>query len=894
MAFTKVADGSGETYLHAQLNLLVGQGVPVVSFWLGVLYSTFSVSHLVFLPQEVARIMAPIAGGSALIFFCLTLAARRRMFAPSQGHPIAVGMIGLVLLNSIIHMLLTHDVLQSTNIMLALVGAAFFILSTRWFVAVLVGGLTAWVAVLTQLPASETRLHFIFGMLTSVILASIIHYFHYQNMARLEISQAEENRGRQELERFFSLSLDMLAIVGFDGYFKQVNLAFEDILGYTAEELYAKPTNTLLHPADLDASRTRLQKMIGEGRKVDIFESRVRCKDGSFKWITWNAVPLPELQLIYVAGHNITERRRIETDLKERNTELSALNAIILSITSNLEPDKVFQEIVDATQRFIPHIHGATLQVLEGRDQLVTRAWTRNKITPDIITFYAGEGIAGWAVSERTSINVPDVHSDSRFMQGSKKVDFQSLLTMPLLVGDKVVGVLSVEDMEQNAFGPEEERKIKLIAGYAAVAIENARLYNEHAIAEETLKNYTDHLQSVVESRTSELRSAQDKIVAQKGLQQEMDLARQVQTSLLAQEIPQMDGYVFAATAIPARYVGGDFYDFVRKNDVCNVTLADISGKGIPAAMLTSTARTLIRAAMKYESQPALVLSNMQDAIYPDLSHAEMFGTFFAASLDPKTATLTYANAGHTETIWWQHKNQRIERLPATALPIGIIPNNEIVQKEILLCPGDILVFYSDGITETFNPQDELFGVDRLMEIVRKNEDDLAHTLAQRILTEVDGFANGAPLVDDLTLVVLKVTPRVAAFKFQIDMKQFDDPVRFIRRAVNPYGADFAYQVELALSEVITNIAKHAYDEKSGELTGQISLQENGVILDLYDHGKIFDPSDLPEIDFEEAHTSGYGIHIVRQIMNEVDYSPAGEDGANHWRLAKWLTGDNA
>src|SRR5688572_9045013 len=250
-----------------------------------------------------------------------------------------------------------------------------------------------------------------------------------------------------------------------------------------------------------------------------------------------------------------------------------------------------------------------------------------------------------------------------------------------------------------------------------------------------------------------------------------------------------------------------------------------------------------------------------------------MFGTFFAASLDSQTAALTYASAGHTEGLWWQHKNQKFEKLLTTALPIGILPDNEISEKQILLCPGDILIFYSDGITETLNPQEELFGVDRLMEVAHPSETDSIYTLAQHILTEVDSFSNSAPLVDDLTLVMLKVSPRVIIFNYQIDLKNFDEPVRFIRQHVEPYGIDFAYQVELALSEIITNIAKYAYRKKPGELRGQISLQENRVILDLYDDGEHFDLSKLPEIDFNKAHTGGYGIHIVNQIMDEVNYS---------------------
>jgi serine/threonine-protein kinase RsbW len=176
------------------------------------------------------------------------------------------------------------------------------------------------------------------------------------------------------------------------------------------------------------------------------------------------------------------------------------------------------------------------------------------------------------------------------------------------------------------------------------------------------------------------------------------------------------------------------------------------------------------------------------------------------------------------------------------------------------------------------------------MEVAQPSETDSIYTLAQRILTEVDGFSNGAPLIDDLTLVMLKAGPRLISFKYQIDLKNFDEPVRFIRKHIEQYGIDFAYQVELALSEIITNIAKHAYRKKTGELRGEISLQEDGVLIDLYDDGESFDPTKLPEIDFEEAHTSGYGIHIIRQIMSEMEYSDGGERGKNHWRLVKKLS----
>jgi serine phosphatase RsbU (regulator of sigma subunit)/anti-sigma regulatory factor (Ser/Thr protein kinase)/putative methionine-R-sulfoxide reductase with GAF domain len=769
MAFFNLVDNFSDTDLRVQLNIIVSRSITSVSFWAGILYAFFSVSHLFFLPQETTSIvMSLLTGSTALILFSISMAARHWSILPAQAHPVAVAVVVLAILNTLVHILLTHDIQQTTNLMLIFVGAAFFILSTQWFMTVVMAGMIGWSFVLIQLPNPEGKIYFAFGIVISVILSTIIHYVHIQATKKFVLAQINENRYR---------------------------------------------------------------------------------------------------------------------------VELTALNSIITSITSSFESNNVFQDVVDTVQYLMPHVNGATLQVLEDRDRLTTRAWSRN-IQPEALTSPIWEGVAGLAVSERKMVNVSDVNSDPNFVNSPEKADFQSLLVMPLFVREKVVGVISVGAPTPKAFGTEEECKIQLLAKYAAVALENTRLYTEHALAEETLKNYTEHLQEIVESHTLELRTAQDKFIAQKGLEQEIDLARQVQASLLAQEIPQLDGYVFAATAIPARYVGGDFYDFVPKNNICYVILADISGKGIPAAMLTSTARTLVRAAMKYESEPALILSDMQDAIYPDLSRAEMFGTFFAASLDPQTATLSYANAGHTQAIWWQHNKQAIERLEATGLPIGIIPDNEIFQKQILLSSGDTLVFYSDGITETFNSKEEMFGLERLMELITANGDDSAHTLAQRILTEVDSFANGAPLVDDLTLVVLKVLPRIVSFKYEIDLERFDDVVHFIRRKIDAYGVDFAYQVELAASEVITNIVKYAYQGRAGELRGEITLQENDVILDLYDDGNRFDPSKLTEIDLEQAHIGGYGMHIVHQIMDKVDYSPGGEKGSNHWRMVKRLTGD--
>jgi serine phosphatase RsbU (regulator of sigma subunit)/anti-sigma regulatory factor (Ser/Thr protein kinase) len=747
--------------LHSQLDLVLGRGIPPVSFWLAALYAIFSASHPFLLPKEAA-LMSLLAGSTAVFFAGLGMAARRRPLPPGWAHPVSFGIVLLVLLNSLIHLSLTRELWQTTNLMLIFVGSAFFLLSTRWFITAIVVGLAGWGLAVAQVPEAEGRVHFAFGLVSSLALSGVLHAVH------------------------------------------------------------------------LRTTRTFIQKQAEDDR---------------------------------------------------RKLELATLNSIIKSIASTLDPVNVFQEIVDAVPLLIPHTKGASLQVLETPIRLVTRAWTE-AARPQVLEIQIGEGAAGLAAGQGKIVNIADVGSDPRFPSGGERPACFSLLAVPLLAGSKVVGVISVEGAAPAAFGPEEERRVCLLSEYAAVAIENSRLYKEHALAEETLVNYTDHLQEILERRTTELRVAQEKIFSQKALEQEVELARQVQTSLLSQEIPRMDGFIFAATALPARYVGGDFYDFIQKGSECTLILADVSGKGMPAAMLTSTARALVRAAIKYESEPALILSNTQDAIYPDLSQAEMFSTFFAARLDSTTAAFAYANAGHTEAIWWRNRIRSVERFPATGLPIGIILNNEITQRQIHLCPGDMLVFYSDGITETLNPAEEIFGLERLIALVEANADDSAHTLAQRILTEVDSFANGAPLVDDLTLVVLKVVPRLVHFEYRGGLDQLDEIVGFIRRRVEMYGEDFAYQVELAVSEVVTNILEHAYAEAAGEVTGQLALDSDGVVLDFYDRGRAFDIAQLPPVDLELPHAGGYGLHIVRQLVDELGYTP-GAGHRNHWRMAK-------
>jgi PAS domain S-box-containing protein len=405
--------------------------------------------------------------------------------------------------------------------------------------------------------------------------------------------------------------------------------------------------------------------------------------------------------------------------------------------------------------------------------------------------------------------------------------------------------------------------------------------------AEETLRAYSGRLEEMVEERTAALREAQAQIFIQERLQHDLELAQQVQAGLLPRQVPTLQGFEFAARALPARYVGGDLYDFIPSDpNACHIVLADIAGKGVPAALLTSTARALLRAETEHETSPANILVNVNASIYEELKQAEMFITVFFARLDARIGTLTYASAGHTETLWWRYADRSCRPLPGTGLPLGIVADVSLDAETLLLRPGDVIVFYSDGITEAANPRDQLFGLDRLVATLRENWDVSASDLSQAIVQAVETFRDGADRSDDLTLVVLKALPRTVSFTSPATLDHLGEVMALLRQVALAYGSDFAYEMELASSEIVTNVIRHACRLPCAEIRGQIALLHDRIQLDLYDSGEPFDPQLVPEPDLGEAHEGGYGLTIARQLADELDYTPGTPDG-NHWRLVK-------
>ncbi len=238
----------------------------------------------------------------------------------------------------------------------------------------------------------------------------------------------------------------------------------------------------------------------------------------------------------------------------------------------------------------------------------------------------------------------------------------------------------------------------------------------------------------------------------------DMELARQIQLSLLPDAPPQVPGVQLAGTCLPATHVGGDYYDYyLRETGMLDLVVADVSGHSIGAALMTAEARSMLRARLGASTGTGEVLAYLNDILYDDLNRSGLFITLFYVSYDPVRRLLSYANAGHVSPLLLRPSEISCRKLDAEGLILGVRKKESYEEKELQMEPGDLLVLYTDGITEAQNSAGELFGFGRLCSTVSAISSRPAEEVIGGILHEVAAFAGTTALEDDVTMIVMKV-----------------------------------------------------------------------------------------------------------------------------------------
>ncbi|MCC6395405.1 MAG: PP2C family protein-serine/threonine phosphatase [Bacteroidetes bacterium] len=338
--------------------------------------------------------------------------------------------------------------------------------------------------------------------------------------------------------------------------------------------------------------------------------------------------------------------------------------------------------------------------------------------------YHFNRTLLGWMQLNKMPLTLNAPREDARFRGMEWDASVRSLLCVPLMVKGEVRGVLTVYNKKSDGgFTEDDQRLLAIIAAQSAQVIENARLH---------------------ESERALLR-----------VREEMRLAGQIQADQLPKDFPDLPGYDIAGRTLPAEEVGGDYFDFIRMDDqrIC-ICLGDVSGKGLPASLLMANVQALLRSQSILHAPPQLCMRRANTLLLQSTG-PEKFVTMFYGVLDLAHHTLTYVNAGH-ELPYLFTSASEATRLSAGGTPLGVIDGAAYDEQSVTLQPGDLLVVYSDGVTDAMNPGQVQFGGSRLDALLPGWRNARASVIIERIIDAVRAHAGGTPQHDDITLLVLK------------------------------------------------------------------------------------------------------------------------------------------
>jgi sigma-B regulation protein RsbU (phosphoserine phosphatase) len=403
--------------------------------------------------------------------------------------------------------------------------------------------------------------------------------------------------------------------------------------------------------------------------------------------------------------------------------ELSMLNELAREIGASRSTDAIMDRIIRRSLRSV-NAEQAVITLVSEQSQEPMKTLVRAAVTSsEHEQFHLNQNLLGWMHLNKRPLLSNSPSTDERFRGITWDPSIRSILCVPLIVKSALIGVLTAYNKKnRNEFTEEDQRLITIIAMQSAQVIENARLYEE----ELKLKN----------------------------MEEEIRLASRIQMELLPSAAPAIPHYDIAGRSIPARQVGGDYFDFIPvENDKLAVCLGDVSGKGLPASLLMANLQATLRSQTLLNIAPSESIRRSNRLLYKS-TDPEKFATLFYGILNFVTHKLTYTNAGHENPFLFG--NSSPTRLDTGGTVLGVVENFPFDEGTVDLAPGSLLVIFSDGITEAFDEGDSQFGEKALADVIARYRHEPAEALINRVVDAVKVHVGKAPQADDLTLVVIK------------------------------------------------------------------------------------------------------------------------------------------
>jgi len=467
----------------------------------------------------------------------------------------------------------------------------------------------------------------------------------------------------------------------------------------------------------LDAVRSELAvPMTARGRLVgvlDVQSTRVK---------TYSEQERALLRLIAARVAVSVDNARLYARVERQNRTLRTLAHLSQEFSSILDLDELLGKIAATIRALINYDAFSIFLVDYEKKVLRHRFSVRYDERVNLDNIPLGKGITGAAAESREPVRVSNTIEDPRYI--SSHEDIHSELAVPLILQDRVIGVLDVESDRVAFFTEDHQRTLSLLAPQIASSVENARLYEELAQREQRME-------------------------------QDLKAARKLQSVLLPREAPEIRGLETAIRARPAREISGDVYDFFDHGDeYAVIVFGDVSGKGAAAALYGALISGLLRILAPRRRSPAVLMQSLNETLLERKVDAQ-YATLLVALWEPRLRRLTLCNAGSEPPLIF--RRGEVIRPKVEGVPIGLLEAREYEEVALDLETADVVLFYSDGVEDQLNARDEEYSRPRVLRLLKTHGTDSPKTVAAALFADLDEFREETPLTDDQTAVVMKV-----------------------------------------------------------------------------------------------------------------------------------------
>lgn len=415
------------------------------------------------------------------------------------------------------------------------------------------------------------------------------------------------------------------------------------------------------------------------------------------------------------------DNARLLGRLTREKLERDLLYEVGVRISSSLDMEEVMGLILECLKEVVEYQAGGVFLV--DPDSMEIMRLTARGYAPEMedwVKLKFGQGVVGWVAHNVEPVIIGDVTMDSRYLNARPST--RSEIVVPLLVGERIVGVINLENDGIDAFTSEDLDLIRTFGTQAAISIERAKLHRE--------------------------------LIEKRRLEHELELARRIQRTFLPDHLPEIPGYDVSAINLPSEEVSGDYYDMIRiTEDQWGIVIADVFGKGIPASLVMASFRASLLAEIRNNYSIGTIMAKVNRLIWESVEPEKCVTACYGV-LDTTARVLTYSNAGHLYPLVLRER--KAIRLDRGGMVLGVLPDTLYEEGRVELKRADLLLFFTDGLTEAESPWGESFGEDRLIEAARSAAGLPCAEIVQRIHESISGFSGGN-LIDDFTLIVVKV-----------------------------------------------------------------------------------------------------------------------------------------